>query len=368
MAIARTTTGYRERLHNLHLAERSVFKALLRLVAYLVAAYLVIKLIPSLQAALEDLERLSVPWLLVVLGLEVLSETGFVVSWHSIVDPDNTIGLRAGGRRGDQRLAWAQLGAGIVVPAGSVSSVGAGTWLLHRFGMPIKLITERLFNLSFLNTAVDAFALIVFGILLATGVLAGESNLLLTLLPAAVAAAGVAGAIAVAARARRRAVTRTPRHAKVAAAVETLAEAVEDTAHLFTSRSGLRSVFGAVLYLIFDVLVLYVTFTAIHAHPTPAFGVVVMAYIIGGLGGSIPLPAGIGTVGGVVGMLIVYGTNHSMAVAAVVLYQAVGLLVPVVGGGIAYLMLRRGLHTTTDPEQLTQAPAGGAPQSPSSGS
>jgi uncharacterized membrane protein YbhN (UPF0104 family) len=40
-------------------------------------------------------------------------------------------------------------------------------------------------------------------------------------------------------------------------------------------------------------------------------------------------------------MLIVYGTGRDAAVAAVVLYQAVGLLVPIVGGGIAYLLLRR---------------------------
>ena len=41
------------------------------------------------------------------------------------------------------------------------------------------------------------------------------------------------------------------------------------------------------------------------------------------------------------GMLIVFGVDHNDAVAAVVLYQAIGYLVPLVGGGIAYLFLRR---------------------------
>jgi len=35
--------------------------------------------------------------------------------------------------------------------------------------MPIKLVAEREFNLSFLNTAVDALTLVLFGLALASG-------------------------------------------------------------------------------------------------------------------------------------------------------------------------------------------------------
>ena len=68
-----------------------------------------------------------------------------------------------------------------------------------------------------------------------------------------------------------------------------------------------------------------------------------MAYIIGALGGSIPLPASIGTIGGIAGMLILYGVAHNAAIAAVLLHQAIGLLVPLTGGGIAYVILRHTL-------------------------
>ena len=68
-----------------------------------------------------------------------------------------------------------------------------------------------------------------------------------------------------------------------------------------------------------------------------------MAYVIGALGGSLPLPASIGTIGGIAGMLIVYGADHNSAVAAVLLHQAIGLLVPLTGGTIAYIFLRRQL-------------------------
>jgi uncharacterized membrane protein YbhN (UPF0104 family) len=104
---------------------------------------------------------------------------------------------------------------------------------------------------------------------------------------------------------------------------------------------------GALAYLFFDVLVLFFAFSAIRAHPEPPFGVVAMAYIIGALGGSIPLPASVGTVGGMVGMFLLYGVHRDTAVAAVLIYQAVGLLVPLIGGGVAYALLRRDFGTST---------------------
>jgi hypothetical protein len=80
--------------------------------------------------------------------------------------------------------------------------------------------------------------------------------------------------------------------------------------------------------------VLRTAFFAVHAHPVPGFAVVMMAYIMGAVGGSSPLPAGIGAVGGVVGMLILYGVAHNAAVAAVPLYEAVGLIVPWLAAGL----------------------------------
>jgi len=65
-----------------------------------------------------------------------------------------------------------------------------------------------------------------------------------------------------------------------------------------------RPLLGVVAYLGFDVLVLWSAFLAVHAHPLPGFPVVVMAYIIGALGGSLPLPAAVGTIGGIAGTLI----------------------------------------------------------------
>ena len=113
------------------------------------------------------------------------------------------------------------------------------------------------------------------------------------------------------------------------------------TARLQALTQPIISLLGALAYMVFDALVLWMAFFAIHAHPVPGFPVVMMAYIIGALGGFIPLPAGLGAVGGIAGMLALYGVGHNAAVGAVLLYEAVGLLVPVVGGAVAYLFLTR---------------------------
>ena len=219
-----------------------------------------------------------------------------------------------------------------------------GAWILHHFGMPIKLVAEREFNLSFLNTAVDALALVLFGLALASGIRPGERNLLLTLLPAAVAAIALAATVLVAHRAATRAQRKPIKHARIAAVITTLSEAVENTDRLLLHRRDYRAMLGALAYLGLDVLVLWVAFLAVHAHPVPGFGVVVMAYIIGALGGSLPLPAGVGAVGGIAGALILYGVGHEPAIAAALLYQAIGLLVPLVGGAISYMVIRRNLE------------------------
>jgi uncharacterized membrane protein YbhN (UPF0104 family) len=317
----------------------------LRLLFFGVLAFLLFRLVPSLAQALGDLERVSWLWLLAALALETLSEIGYVVAWRQIVDPERVLERDGRGRRLDTRLAWAQLGGGLLVPAGSFSGVGAGAVLLHRCGLPLKTVTEREFNLSFLNTAIDALALIAFGVLLGLGILAGRNDLTLTIVPAVVAGILLGAAIAIAHRADHFAARLEGRRPRVAAGITTIARAVEDTGKLVFGRGDWRTLFGALVYLFFDVLVLWTSFFALHAHSVPAFAPVLMAYIIGALGGSLPLPAGLGAIGGIGGCLILYGAGRNVAVGAAVVYGAIGLVVPFVGGLLAYLLLTRQLRS-----------------------
>ena len=82
----------------------------------MVFAFLVLKLLPGLRQALHSLEHVSVQWVLAAVALEMLSEFGFVLSWRSIVDPENLLEREGRGRRTATRAAWAQLGGGMLVP------------------------------------------------------------------------------------------------------------------------------------------------------------------------------------------------------------------------------------------------------------
>jgi uncharacterized membrane protein YbhN (UPF0104 family) len=312
-------------------------------VGFVLVAFVVLKLIPALKLALRTLEHASWGWVLALLALEVLSEVGFVCAWSAIVDPDNVLAGDGRGRRVDQRLAWLQLGGGLILPGGSWGGMGVDALILHRLGMATKVIAERQFNLSFLNTAVDALVLVVFGVGLATGVFAHEGNLLLTLLPAALAGVAIIAVTLIARRVGARAKGLDARHGKIASALSTVAASVGDTRRLLFSRGAWTPVLGVMAYLGCDALVLWCAFFAVHAHPVPGVPIVIMAYIIGALGGSVPLPAAAGTIGGMAGMLILYGVGHNAALAAVLLHQAIGLLVPLIGGGISYAILRRRL-------------------------
>ena len=337
------------RRHALTAARGRLQKLALKFVAYAALAYLLLRLLPALKAAFRTLGHVHPAWIAAAVGLETLSEFGFVVSWRAIVDPDDFLSGGGRGPRTAVRAAWAQLGGGIIAPGGAIANIGVGAWIMTRLGVPRETIVERQFNLSFLNTAVDALALVVFGLGLAIGLFSGEDNLLLTALPAGVAAAGIGAALLLARGAGRFAKRLEAGHPKISRVVASIVAAVNDTRASLLHRGGLRSVAGSVAYLGFDGLMLWSAFLAIHAQPLPSVPIVFMAYIIGALGGSIPLPAGIGAVGGIAGMMIVYGVGHTQAVAAVLLYEAIGLLVPLIGGGIAYLLLHRTLAAGRPP-------------------
>src|SRR5271154_1549683 len=207
---AETTTApepKRERLrrtrHLLREARGHLTKRALRLIGLVVFVYLFLKLIPGFEKALDDLKNVSFQWVVGAMAVETVSEIGFVISWRGILDPDNLLGQGGRGKHLGARVAWAQLGGGMIVPGGTLGSMGVGAWMLHRLGLPMDRVGERQFTLMFLNSGVDGLAIVFFGVGLAIGVFSGTDNLALTLLPAAAVAVGLALVLLVARRTER---------------------------------------------------------------------------------------------------------------------------------------------------------------------
>jgi uncharacterized membrane protein YbhN (UPF0104 family) len=85
--------------------------------------------------------------------------------------------------------------------------------------------------------------------------------------------------------------------------------------------------------------------------------VILMGYLIGQLGGLLPLPGGLGGIdGGLLGTLVVYGTPVATTAAAILAYRVILFWLPLIIGGIAFASLRRGLNRPDRPD-LCAVPA-----------
>jgi uncharacterized membrane protein YbhN (UPF0104 family) len=126
-----------------------------------------------------------------------------------------------------------------------------------------------------------------------------------------------------------------------------LGNGIRDTGRLI--RSGRwQAIGGAIGYLGFDIAALIAAFAA-FGDGLP-LAPIVFGYVIGQLGGLIPLPGGIGgTDGGLIGALVLYGSSLSQAAAAVLAYRTFQLGVPAVLGAVAFVRLRRTLSRSTAP-------------------
>ena len=77
--------------------------------------------------------------------------------------------------------------------------------------------------------------------------------------------------------------------------------------------------------------------------------IVLMGYLIGQLGGLLPLPGGVGGIdGGLIGTFVVFGAPAAATAAAVLAYRVILFWLPLIGGAVAFASLRREL---ADPER-----------------
>ncbi len=97
---------------------------------------------------------------------------------------------------------------------------------------------------------------------------------------------------------------------------------------------------GAVGYWLFDNAVLFATFAAFGFEP--ALIVVLLGYLIGQMGGLLPIPGGVGGIdGGLIGTLVVYGVPAAVTAAAVLAYRVILFWLPLALGAVAFVQLLR---------------------------
>jgi uncharacterized membrane protein YbhN (UPF0104 family) len=178
---------------------------------------------------------------------------------------------------------------------------------------------------------------------LATGVLPGGGGLLLTALPAAIAAGAIAATLTLR-RLARQAEARIgrpgarSRWARLIPALTATSDGITEALHQLRRADPLL-VTGLGGFLVLDQLAFWASFRAVGA--TSNLAVIWMAYLIGQLGNWLPAPGGIGrTEVGLVGALVLYGIPVLTATTAVLLYRMIELWIPAVLGIVAFLQLR----------------------------
>jgi uncharacterized membrane protein YbhN (UPF0104 family) len=295
----------------------------------LVAALLLA--VPGLKSAADRISDARVGWLAAGGGLELLSCAGYVVLFGMV------FGML--GRRLTSRLSLAELAVNSVVSVSGLAGIALGAWVLRTRGVSVERIAKRSVLIFVLTSAVNVGATAIIGLLMWVGLLPGSRNPLLTLLPAAVAMATIAGTVALAAWARRSAERRVRSRGRMYVALTALSGGVFDALELIRARRDPR-LLGAVAYWLFDVCALYACLLAYG--PAPSFWAVAMAYLVGMLANSLPIPAGLVAVeGGLIGMLLLFGVRPgSLVIAAVVTYRALSLWIPALIGSAAFLSIR----------------------------
>jgi uncharacterized membrane protein YbhN (UPF0104 family) len=238
------------------------------------------------------------------------------------------------------KIGVAEEGAGSLFPLGGAGSLALGVWALRRGGMPADEIARKTIAFFLLTSAVPVGMLLLLGAGLATGVLPGGGGLLLTVLPAAVAAGAIAATLTVrrlarGTEARIRRQGEGSRWVRLAPGLSATSDGIDEALHQLRRGNPLL-LMGLVGFLAFDELAL-----------------IWMAYLIGQLGNWLPVPGGIGgTELGLVGALVLYGVPALTATAAVLLYRVIELWIPAVLGIGAFVQLRLLLRRETEAIRL----------------
>jgi len=302
----------------------------------------VVSLVPGLASLRSRFVHADPLWLLTGAALKVLSGVSYVVVFRAVFC--GRMRWRLSGEVG-----FAELGANAVIPTGGAGGLALGAWALKRSGMDDARIARRSVAFFLLTTVPNVLGVILLGFGLALGVFSGRVSLTLTVIPALIATATIALTVASgrwAARAHRRARRRRGADSRLAAVLGPLASGVHESLALLRRPSPLL-IGGLLGYLVFDVAILWATFKALGA--APGIPILCIAYLIGELGGLIPVPGGIGGVDlGLVGTLVLYHVPVGSATGAVLAYRAIALLVPAILGAVAFALLRRKLSRETE--------------------
>jgi uncharacterized protein (TIRG00374 family) len=316
-------------------------------VALLVGIYFLFPKLVGVGDGISKLDDADPVWIGIAIVFSIASYATYIALFKAVVGGDAL------------KLSWGEtyeinmagVAATLLFSAGGAGGVALTYWALRKAGMDRRDVARRMIAFVSLHYAFYPFALIVFGLLLRTGVLHGSNSVELTIIPAAVA--GLLLAIGAA-------VTLIPSDVEArlmphvrgdhmrsfvewaSRVPETLGEGFRFALSLFTHpRKGGLAVLGAAGYWAFSIGVLWASFHSLGIQVP--FAVVVQGFFLGMVANLFPLaPAGVGAVdAGMIGAFVLFGLPEETVFPAILIFRLVSFWMPIPPGVVAFFQLRK---------------------------
>jgi uncharacterized membrane protein YbhN (UPF0104 family) len=313
-------------------AHRSLFRGALTVALFAIVLFAVDQLVPG---AGHRLAHASFGWLAVAFGFELLACAAYVVLFQAVMSRRPWL-VRL--RRGIE-IALSEIGGFAITPTG-IGGPAIRIWALRSGGMPWRVLIVRSISHGAIFNVPYVAAAIVLGLGVSLQFLPGHAPVLTALAPLGLVLATcvLVGAAIWFARAERFR-DRQGVLARVRWAVTTIPEGIADLGTV-ARRPG--ALLGATGWWAGDCAALWAAFQAVGGRP--AISVLILAYMLGQLGNTLPLPGGVGGVEPLMlGIFAASGVNLGLAGAAIICYRTIALGVQGGLGALAFVSLATGL-------------------------
>ena len=331
---------------------RKLITGVLVVVLLVVGIYVVFPKLVGLDQAVKKLDDASLAWILIAVAFNVAAFAAYVALFRGVLaGTRDDILQRRLNLRASYQITMAGLAATRIFSAAGAGGILLTYWALRKAGMERRRAACRMVAFLVLTYAVYTGALIIFGILLRTGVLPGDNPVGGTIVPAAVSGCVIAvfALIALIPQDIERRIQkfaggyrRTRYLTRLAKGPATLASGVRTAiAYVRHPSRGALAVVGAVGFWAANIAVLWASFEAFGGDVP--FGVLVQGFFVGMAANLIPSPAGgVGSVdAGMIGAFVLFGIDESTVFPAVLTYRVIAFWLPIPPGIVAFFQLRK---------------------------
>lgn len=324
---------------------KRLIETAIAVVLLLVAIYVLVPKLFDLQDALGKIDQGDPVWIAVGIACCVVMFAAYVALFRGVVG-EKVIHLEWGE---SYQITMAGLAATRLFSAGGAGGILLTYWALRKAGMERRQAVCRMVAFLVVLYSVYLAALVIFGVLLRTGVLSGDAPLSGTVIPAALAGLAIVIGLLIALlpddferRIERHTSGRFGRIAKsIATAPATFAQGTR-TAIAFVRHpsAGALAFGGAIGFWGANIAILWASFHAFDV--SVPLGVVVQGFFLGMLANLIPFaPGGVGTVdAGMIGAFVLFGVPSADVFPAVLTYRVIAFWLPIPPGIIAFFQLR----------------------------